>query len=133
MSRVDEDVDKVDLWLFVTPYERPTRRDPEKECGYNSGDDYEMITKCQPAISAASILDFKDEAYIANLCCFSESLTLLEHLEENPLIKFATFSEDLNIPARVVYKRQKQQTIKRSEDDYYDEEEDEQVYDFDKG
>ena len=49
------------------------------------------------------------------------------------MIKFATFSEDLNIPARVVYKRQKQQTIKRSEDDYYDEEEDEQVYDFDQG
>ena len=46
MSRVDEDVGTVDLWLFVTPYERPTRRDPDKECGYNSGDDYEMITKC---------------------------------------------------------------------------------------
>ena len=107
MFKVDDEVGNVDFWIFVTPYERPPRRDPDKECGYNSGDDYEMITKCKPAITAANILDFKDEACIANLCCYTESLTLLEHLEENPLIKFATLPDDLNVPARVVYRRQK--------------------------
>ena len=108
IAKIEDNVDMVDFWLFVTPYERPTRKDPDKECGYNIGDDYEMITRCKSALTASNILDFKDEAYIANICCFTESLTLLEHLEQNPLVKFATFSENMNMPARIVYKRQKQ-------------------------
>ena len=108
----------------MTPYERAPARNAEKECGFFPSDDYEMITKCKPAISAANILDFKDEAYVANLCCYGETLALLEHLEENPLVKFATFSEDLNVPARVIYKRQKHETIKPTSDDSsYDEQE----------
>ena len=96
----------------MTPYERAAIGGyADKECGYFPGDNYEMITKCKPAISAANILEFKNESYIANLCCYGESLTLLEHLEENPLVKFATLTEDLNTPARVVYKKQKLKNI----------------------
>ena len=131
-----EMLSSIDLWLFVTPFKKPAQPGVEEpEFFYSQEDDFEMITKNRELMSAAYILDFKDGAVMANLCCNPESLSLMENLEKNPLIQIATFPSDVNAPTKIVYKRQKHVTVAPddsadAEDTY---EEDEHIFDTKEG
>ncbi len=95
LFELDAVLGTVDFWILATPFDEVTDFRNQTE------ENLEFITCPEPIFSRKELFSLKDGCYIANLCNFSRSLSLVEHLERLPEVKFATYPKIMAMVGRI--------------------------------